>query len=149
VWCVLTEGELSAAPFGVPIVILALAASAALAPEPAPRWSVVGLLRFGLAFVTGSLRGGVDVAVRALSPRLALDPAIVRYPLRLEPGPARLLFMGALSLMPGTLSVTAEGSSLLVHVLSARGGDLVLRQLETLEGHVAQAFGERSRRRDA
>jgi multicomponent Na+:H+ antiporter subunit E len=101
----------------------------------------MGLLRFCLAFLSGSLDGGLDVARRALAPSLPLSPTIVTYALRLPAGPARNFLMGALSLMPGTLSAALDGRHLKVHVLVDRGDESV-RQLQELEAHVARALGE-------
>lgn len=56
----------------------------------------------------------------ALRPRLRLDPALFEIPLRLPPGPAAVLLTGTLSLLPGTLSVHLEGTTLCLHALDAR-----------------------------
>jgi multicomponent Na+:H+ antiporter subunit E len=143
-WWALTEGEgrlEKSLPFGLAVVLAALFASLALPADGLPQWRPLGLARLLFAFLTGSLSGGLDVARRALSPRLPLAPAIFAYRLRLPPGPGRSLFMSALSLMPGTLSADLEGEHLMVHVLVARG-DVALRQLQALEAHVARAVGE-------
>jgi multicomponent Na+:H+ antiporter subunit E len=141
-WCVVSEGDRAALAFGVPVVLAALSASVLLPSPSSPRWSVPGLVRYVFAFLVGSLQGGIDVARRALAPRLALAPAILRYGLRLRTEPARHLFMGTLNLMPGTLSVSLDGDDLEVHVLIDRG-DAVVLQLRRLETHVARAVGER------
>ena len=61
---------------------------------------------------------GVDVARRALDPRLPLRPGFVTYAPRLPPGSARDGFCALASLMPGTLPVgTNEDGTLLVHCL--------------------------------
>ena len=56
-------------------------------------------------FLRESLRGGWDVARRALSPALPMSPALVRFLLRLPPGSARWLFCNTISLLPGTAVV--------------------------------------------
>lgn len=147
-WWVIAEGDRSALLFGVPIVLLALGASVALPSPSAPRWSPTGLARFASAFLFGSLHGGLDVARRALAHRLLIAPTVLRYPLGLRTEPARHLFMGALSLMPGTLSVSLEGDGLEVHVLVDQG-DGFARQLRDLEERVAGAAGERLEDRHA
>jgi multicomponent Na+:H+ antiporter subunit E len=70
---------------------------------------------------------GVDVARRALDPRLPLRPGFVTYAPRLPPGGARDAFCALASLMPGTLPAdTNEDGTLLVHCLdrTAGGGTL-------------------------
>lgn len=140
-WWALTEGEAAALGFGAPIVLVALSASARCSSERTPRWNAAGLVSFAIAFSFQSVRGGVDVARRALAPRLSLSPTIVSYSLRLPSGSARNLFVGTLSLMPGTLGMGVRGNTLEVHVLVDRGEKLV-RELEEWEVRVARALGE-------
>jgi multicomponent Na+:H+ antiporter subunit E len=61
---------------------------------------------------------GIDVARRALNPRLRLRPGFVKYPIRLRPSPARNAFLTLSSLLPGTLPTGLdEGGELLIHCL--------------------------------
>lgn len=137
-WWIISEGDAAGLAFGVPMVALALCASALLPSLPPPRWSAIGLAGFVAAFLVGSLTGGIDVARRALSPRLSLAPVVIRYRLRLATEPGRHLFMLTLSLLPGTLSVALDGDVLELHVLFDRG-DAVVLQLRKLETRVAHA----------
>ena len=89
--------------------------------------------------VRESLRGGVDVALRALHPRLPLAPALLAYDLRLAPGLARIFMVNVVSLLPGTLSADLSGSGLSVHVLDRNLP--VQHQLQALEQQVAMLFG--------
>lgn len=141
-WWTIAEGDPAGLAFGAPIVLLALAASACTSVAPSPRWSLPGLSRFALAFLSGSLLGGVDVARRALAPRLPISPTLVTFALRLPAGPARNLFMATLSLMPGTLVADLVGDLVEVHVLAGGGAELT-RQLRAMEAHVARALGEK------
>lgn len=140
-WWVISEGNGAAVAFGAPVVILALSASALLPSARPPKWSAIGLAGYGAAFLAGSVQGGLDVARRALSPRLQLAPAIIRYRLRLATEAGRHLFVLTLSLLPGTLSVAFDGDDLELHVLFDRGDALVL-QLRKLEMRVARAARE-------
>jgi multicomponent Na+:H+ antiporter subunit E len=139
-WWILVEGDAGALVFGVPMVLAALLASLSLPSSGSPRWHPLGLLRFARVFVVGSLHGGFDVARRALAPRVRIEPAIVDYRLRLPEGPARNLFLGAMSLMPGSLSLDVRGARLEIHVLAARKE--LVGELETLEASIARATGE-------
>ena len=139
-WWALTEGELAALGFGVPVVLGAVAASMAVGPPRAARWRPLGLVRFALHFLAESLRGGLDVAWRALSPRMRLAPAVVRHRTRLPAGTARELFAGAISLMPGTLAMREGEAELELHVLVDRGA-AGRRELARLERRVAGALG--------
>jgi multicomponent Na+:H+ antiporter subunit E len=94
------------------------------------------------------VRGGIDVAARALSPRVRISPAIIDYPLRVPAGPARNLLAGTLNLMPGTLSVEIAGDRLRIHTLAASHPELA-RQAAGLEQRIAHALGERLEGDDA
>jgi multicomponent Na+:H+ antiporter subunit E len=104
---------------GVPAVLIA---SAALPiGTPADRWSLAGLARLLPYFLWNSLRGGVDVAVRALHPGLPINPGILHYEMRLQSPAARVLMANTVTLLPGTLSADLKGNDLSVHVLNTSG----------------------------
>ena len=129
-WLVFTGGDLSSLWFGVPAAAAAAAASLSLL-SPGRRWQWLRIASLAVFFVEYSLRGGFDVARRALDPRQSLAPAFVDFELRLPPGRASVLFIDIASLLPGTLSTELRGSKLHVHVLDARTPmEPVLRALE-------------------
>lgn len=135
-WWLLSEGDASSWSIGLPLVILATLLSAQLAP-PIPH-SLVGLLRFIPFFITHSLRGGVDVAWRAIHPSLPIAPILVDYPLRLSDEQARVFLANTASLLPGTLSVRLESNNLHLHVLDGSGN--YHKELQILEHRVAALF---------
>jgi len=144
IWWMLTEGRGDALMFG-----LCCAAAAAYVPQViedprdvSPRRSPLPtVLRLPLLipfFFWQSLRGGVDVALRAFKPRLPLAPAIIDYRLRLPNGPAPVMMASLVSLMPGTLAMIS-GTRLRVHVLDKTAEHH--EALERLERLVARVFG--------
>jgi multicomponent Na+:H+ antiporter subunit E len=84
------------------------------------------------------LRGGADVAWRALDPKIPIFPDVVDYPLRLPPGLPRVFSVNTASLLPGTLTVELNADRLRVHVLDAR--KQVLSELMAVEQSVARVF---------
>jgi len=126
---------------GGPIVLAAALVSVTLLPDTRWRLSAGGAIAFAGFFLRESLRGGWDVARRALSPALPLSPAIVCFPLHLPRGSARLLFCGAISLLPGTAVVAIADGHICIHVLDA--SPRVEEELRELEDHVAALFGLR------
>lgn len=141
-WWALTGGDLSGFAFGVCVVVLATLASVVSSPPSATRTRVrpAAIAVLVAAFVLGSVRGGWDVAKRALSPRVKLSPTLIRYFMCLERGPARDVFTTMVALMPGTFPAGVDGRELLVHVLFARP-EAAREELEQLEARVAAAFG--------
>lgn len=67
-------------------------------------------------FVAQSVRGGVDVARRAFSPSMPLNPGWIEVRSDLPDG-ARAALGGELSLMPGTLAAASEDGKLIIHLL--------------------------------
>lgn len=123
--------------FGLAAVALAMMASVWLAPMQLTRFSLPGLLRFLPFFLYQSVAGGLDIARRALDPALPLEPFDAYYELRLPPGQARTVFIGTVSLLPGTLSRDLQGDRLRVHSIA---GDPAA-DLATLETRIADLFG--------
>lgn len=117
-WLVLTGPDPAGLVFGFFAVAGATALSLRLlapAPGRAP-WRALPMLP---GFVWRSLLGGVDVARRAIDPRMPLAPAWRRVPCRLSPG-GRFLIGAEFSLMPGTLVAGCRRGAYLVHLLDAR-----------------------------
>lgn len=119
-WWVLAQGRADSWGLGLISVALALIASLWLSPPSQDRFSITGLLRFAGFFLFQSAKAGVQVAIMALRPRLDLAPALLELPITLPAGPARVLLINTLSLLPGTLSVGLNQNLLRLHVLDAR-----------------------------
>ena len=66
-------------------------------------------------FIQQSIIGGLDVARRALDPRLPLRPGFVAYPVRLPPGPACNTFSALTSVLPGTLPAGLDERGVLIY----------------------------------
>lgn len=138
-WWILTEGAEGSWYLGAPAVVLATAASLRWSGTSHYRVRLLGLLRFSTRFLASSLAAGFDVARRALAPSLPLDPALVSVRTQLPPGPPRWLLATTLSLVPGSLTVTASGDRLLLHSLD-RALDIEA-EVRGLERAIAALFG--------
>lgn len=120
VWVVLSGGDAK----GLGVGAFAVPAATWLSLRLLPRRQHLILWRVARhfpAFVSGSLLGGLDVARRALSPRMSLSPGWVEVPVRLHDG-GRVAMGAELSLMPGTLAAGVRGERLLVHLLDKGAG---------------------------
>jgi len=136
-WWILTEGAMDSWLVGTPVILFATVVSVLLLPPLL--WSLTGTVRFVPFFLWRSLNGGVDVARRALHPRLPISPGLFDYRWRLPPGLPRVFMANTVSLLPGTLSIELGANCLQVHVLS-EGKDF-LSELEKIEQRVASMFG--------
>lgn len=118
-WIVLTGGEALVA--GIGAVLAASWLSVRLLPATRPI-KITALLPMVPSFLWHSFLGGLDVARRALDPRMPLDPGWVEIAVDLPDG-GKVALGGELSLMPGTLAAGTGKGKLLVHVLD-KGQDL-------------------------
>lgn len=117
-WVIIAGTEPVDILFGVPAALIAASASMQLLPARTKRLRVVALAKLVPRFLYQSISAGIDVAWRALDPRLPLQPGFVTYRPRLPPGAALSTFSTVTSLLPGTLpSGTDESGRLIVHCL--------------------------------
>jgi multicomponent Na+:H+ antiporter subunit E len=139
-WLVLTDADPADLAAGLVAAVAAAWASTCLMPRQ--RWDirplrVVGLL---LRFFRQTVVAGIDVAWRALDPRLPLRPSIVSYHPILPPGTKRDTFLSIMSLMPGTLpSGPTAGGGITIHCLDV--AQPVAEQLAAEESLFVQALG--------
>ena len=137
IWWILTEGVTDSWMIGIPVIFFATLASLVLLRSCS--WSLLGIIRFVPFFLWYSLRGGVDVAKRALHPHLPISPVLYDYHWNLPPGMPRVFMANTVSLFPGTLSTELNKDCLRVHVLDQ--GNNFASELIKIEAHVASVFG--------
>jgi multicomponent Na+:H+ antiporter subunit E len=117
-WLMLAGADPADLPAAAVAVAAATWTSLRLLPPGAGRLSPVGLARLAGRLPYQSVIAGVDVARRALDPRLPLRPGVVACPSQCPPGTVRDAFCALTSLLPGTLPAgTDESGALLVHCL--------------------------------
>jgi multicomponent Na+:H+ antiporter subunit E len=137
-WASLNPGDLQSWLVGVPAVVAGAATVVWLRPAHAALIRPLGALRFALFFAHQSVRGATDVALRALDPRLPVDPAFVEIDLDLPPGAARVAFANAVTLLPGTLTADLRGDRAVIHVID-RNAD-IMAELRQVEARVRAVF---------
>jgi multicomponent Na+:H+ antiporter subunit E len=142
-WVVVSGGRAGSWTIGLPVIAVATAASMLLRsrrPESA-RQTVQPLaaLRFLGFFAWQSLRGGLDVAMRALHPRMPIAPGFLELRLRVPPGPARVLVVDVVSLLPGSLSVALDDDRLTIHTIDTAMD--IEQALRAVERHASAVFG--------
>ena len=131
-------------PVDLPIGLIAAAAatwtSLQLLPKVKVKMRLLSLATFVLHFLRQSVSSGIEVAWRAFSPRLPLDPGFVVYPCGLRSATSRSAFCALSSLQPGTLPAGAdENGVLLVHCLDV--GRPVTANLAAEEALFSRAIG--------
>jgi multicomponent Na+:H+ antiporter subunit E len=141
-WMVMAGGQPSNIAPGIGAAVLATWVSLVLLP-PDPSLAQVrplAILRLAVRFIWTSVVAGLDIARRAFSPSLPLNPGYLDYPVGLPPGTARNLFTAVTSLMPGTLPAGSDESGRLIyHCLDVE--QPVLEELGQEEARLAAALG--------
>ena len=139
-WLVLTGPDPASWIIGVPAVAGALWAKSRLSLRRLIGLSPWGVIRFVPYFLLASIKGGIDVALRVVGPRVRVDPGYLDYRLRLVRPSARVFFLDVVNLLPGTLTADISGDTATIHVLD-QGTDPA-QSLRHLEERVAALFGE-------
>ena len=142
VWMVIAGGDADDILPGLGAAALATWASLRLMPPDPLGGSVRWLEALSLfaRFVRVSVLAGLDVARRALAPRMRLAPGYVNYRPQLPPSDARSLFQAMTSQMPGTIpSGTEPSGSIAYHCLDA--SQPVAEQLAEEESRLLDALG--------
>lgn len=138
-WWAISEGRGDWWPGGALTILAAAATSLLLVPPRPSGWRPAGLPGFIPFFLWQSVRGGVDVAARALHPGLSIQPGLLYYRMRLPDSFPRVLFVNVLNVLPGTVSARVSGDTLTVHLLDRR---LPARErIVELETRVGRMFG--------
>ena len=106
--------------FGVVATAGATWASLWLLPPDTGRVRIGTLLLLLPRFLWNSLLAGVDVARRAFSPSLPLNPGFVDYPVDLPRGSARNAFELISSLLPGSVPTNETESVIEYHCLDVQ-----------------------------
>ena len=139
-WLLLTRGDAASFVIALPAIAAALYAAQRLCPARGATISLAGLLRFIPFFLAESLRGGWNVALATLSPRMRIEPAVMDYSIELEDERSLLLFANCVSLLPGTLAADLQDDRLEVHVLNVNSDNAT--ELARLERAVARMFND-------
>jgi multicomponent Na+:H+ antiporter subunit E len=130
-WVILTGFNVADVLAGIPAAAIAAGVSLRLLPPRQWRLRPSVLAQLVLRFLRQSIGAGIDVAWRALDPRLPLRPGFVVYRPFAPQGPTRNAFCTMTSLLPGTLPCGSD----------SRGG-LVIHCLDVSQPLAAQLAGE-------
>jgi multicomponent Na+:H+ antiporter subunit E len=132
IWLIVAGWKLSDLLIGVATAALALWISIRLLPPQPVNLRLASFARLSFRLLSCSILAGVDVARRALLPRLDLRPGFVAAPITLQPGETRSAFLLYQSWQPGTLPTVVEGDHLQLHCL-----DVSLPVVEAIEADEA------------
>lgn len=138
-WFVIAEFEADSVPFGIPVIAIAALTMSTLTRVRDLRLSPFHAVYFAAFFLWNSVSGGIDVARRALSPSLPVDPGFIEFRSRISAESARVFFCHVVSQTPGTYVADFTDDGLLIHALNR--SQSIEQNLRTLETRVARLFG--------
>lgn len=139
IWVIISKGDFTSWVVGLPSIALAVTITDRLFAMRIQKVNISLLPGFIIWFLWHSLRGGMDVAWRALQPSVQLDPGFLHYHMTLPQGQARLIMINVVSLLPGTLSADIEGDVLVLHALDTTA-DVIAETLNA-EQRVSALYG--------
>lgn len=142
-WLVLTGADPDGLALGALVVAVSFLAGSMLGARGSGVSPLAILQRLPF-FLWRSLLGGIDVAWRALHPRMPLQPGWITVGTRLPRGALRAVVGGEFSLMPGTLVAGSRGDELLVHLLDTRSP--VAEEVKEEEGRLLKAADRKAGR---
>ena len=117
-WLVLLPSlKLGDLAVGLIATVAATWTSAHLMPPEVGHVRFLPLLAFVPHFLWQSVLAGIDVARRAILPRMQLKPGFISAPVTLPPGLARNDFVSIMSLMPGSVPVDETEHAVVFHCL--------------------------------
>lgn len=94
-------------------------------------------------FILRSVQGGIDVAWRALHPRLPVRPGWVIWKTQLPPGGPRVGFGLEMTLLPGSLIAGTRNDTVYVHSLDIEND--IMGDLATEERRIGSAIRIKTR----
>jgi multicomponent Na+:H+ antiporter subunit E len=129
-WFLLSSGDIASLIVGVVFIPMSVYVSAKLSEKTdlanhAFYINIAKVPKFTWFFLYQSIKGGTDTAVRVFSFEMKLQPEFIHYSIKhLPAGSPMNLFMNVVSLLPGSVSVIREPTSVLVHVLAVTKSSL-------------------------
>jgi multicomponent Na+:H+ antiporter subunit E len=137
-WLILAGADLRDIPAAAAAVVAATWTSLRLLEPNASRRSPFAIVQLVFFFLFHSIVAGMDVARRALNPRLPLRPGFLNYPTGLPCGMRRNLLATLTSLLPGTVPTGERDGQLVYHCLDIERP--VLAELAAVEVALVRAL---------
>ncbi|MCK5035093.1 MAG: Na+/H+ antiporter subunit E [Candidatus Sabulitectum sp.] len=86
--------------------------------------SLVYMVMYLFVFTWELLKSNIDVARRVISPKLPINPGIVKVKTRLKSPLGRAFLANSITLTPGTLTVEMKGEYFYIHWIDVTSDDI-------------------------
>jgi multicomponent Na+:H+ antiporter subunit E len=95
--------------------------------EAVPAHVYLHLPGYGLWLIKEIIVSSLVVAGQILRPRLRISPTLARFPALPRTAVGQVILANSITLTPGTITIRLRDGQLLVHALTRRGADGLLR----------------------
>jgi Multisubunit Na+/H+ antiporter, MnhE subunit len=82
------------------------------------------MVAYVFIFIWQLILANIDVAKRVLSPRMPINPGIVRVKTKFKSSLAKMMLTSSITLTPGTLSLDVQGDEVFIHWIDVKGRDV-------------------------
>lgn len=106
--------------------------------------SLAYTVMYVFVFLWELYKATMDVAKRVISPRLPINPGIVKVKTRLKSPLGRLILANSITLTPGTMTVETSGEYFYIHWIDIQGNDIDTATeaiVSTFEKYLEVMFG--------
>ena len=91
------------------------------------KWNFKSILYMGMylgVFFTELVKANLDVARRVVSPKLPINPGIVKVKSKLKSKIGRLILANSITLTPGTFTIEVDGEDFFIHWIDVETTDI-------------------------
>lgn len=86
--------------------------------------SIIFMFRYTFVFLWELIKSNIDVAKRVISPKLPINPGIVKVKTNLRSSIGRAFLANSITLTPGTLTVEMREDSFYIHWIDVTSEDI-------------------------
>lgn len=94
---------------------------------------IVKYLKFAPVFIKALIQANIEVAKIVLTPKLPINPGIVKLKTTLKNDYDKLILANAITLTPGTITIDLRGEDIYIHVLNLKTTDKEALQKEIID----------------
>ena len=107
-------------------------------------WIIKFIFIYIPVFIFKLVIANVDMAYRVLSPKLPINPGVVKVPTKLKSDFTKFILANSITLTPGTLSLDVLDDHVLVHWVNVKG-DTPKQYQEKISGPFEKILGGKSK----
>jgi len=84
---------------------------------------IIYFIQYFFVFIITLIKSNLDIAKRVLSPKLPINPGIVKFDTKLTNGFAKMVLANSITLTPGTLTIDVIKNTFYIHWIDVKSED--------------------------